>query len=71
MTNQEKYDDLDNLISGIDSLASETKIEKYIEELKYLKFEAQKDQEEVEEKLQEEYDQEERERNEEFERSRL
>lgn len=71
MINQERYDELDNIASSIDLLIDEITDKDYIDMLNEIKFEAQNELEEVEEKLQGEYDQEERERNEEFERSRL
>ncbi len=71
MENQEKYDELDNIISTIDILIDDISDPYYIDMLNTLKFEAQNDLEEVQEKLQEEYEKEEREMNFQFERSKF
>lgn len=61
MSNQEKYDELDNIISSIDSLLYEVSDRYYIDALNELKFEAQNELDEVTELLQKERDEEERE----------
>lgn len=71
MENQEKYDELDNIISTIDILIDDISDPYYIDMLNTLKFEAQNDLEEVQEKLQEEYEKEESEMNFQFERSKF
>lgn len=71
MDYQERYDELDNIVSSIDILVDDIKDKNYIDMLNEIKFEAQIEKEEVEEKLQEEYDEEERQMNYEYERSKL
>lgn len=71
MDYQERYDELDTIIMSLDSLIDDISDKYYIEMLKELKFEAQNELEEVQERLQEEYDKEERQMNYDFERSRL
>lgn len=71
MDNQERYDELDNIVSSIDRLVDDISDKYYIDMLNELKFEAQNELEEIEEELQEEYEEEERQMNYEFERDRL
>lgn len=71
MDYQEKYDELDNVISSIDILVDEIRDKYYIDMLNEIKFEAQIEREEVAERLQEEYDRQEKEMNYEYERGRL
>lgn len=71
MDNQERYDELDNIVRSIDVIVDEITDKYYIDMLNEIKFEAQNELEEIQEKLQEEYEEEERERNQQFERSRL
>ena len=68
---QERYDELDNIVSSIDILVDDITDKNYIDMLNEIKFNAQNELEEVEEKLQEEYNKEEKQMNYEFERSRL
>lgn len=71
MDYQERYDELDNIISSIDILVDDTRDKYYIDMLNEIKFEAQIEREEVAERLQEEYDRQEKEMNYEYERGRL
>lgn len=71
MDNQERYDELDNIVRSIDVIVDEITDKYYIDMLNEIKFEAQNELEEIQEKLQEEYEEEEREMNQQFERSRL
>ena len=71
MDNQERYDELDNIVRSIVVIVYEITDKFYIDMLNEIKFEAQNELEEIQEKLQEEYEEEERERNQQFERSRL
>lgn len=74
MDYQEKYDELTSIIDGIDSIIDDiTKInsEYYIDLLNELKYEAENEQEEVEEILRKQEEEEEREMNRMFENSRL
>nr|DAQ49124.1 MAG TPA: hypothetical protein [Caudoviricetes sp.] len=68
---QDRYDELDNIILGIDDIVENIKDKYYIDMLKDLKYEAQTEQEEIEERLQKEHQEEEYKMNYEFERSRL
>ena len=54
MDYQERYDELDNIISSIDMLIDETTDKDYIDRLNEIKFDAQNELEEVSEKLEEE-----------------
>lgn len=71
MNLQERYDELDKIVSSIDVLVDEISDKYYIDMLNEIKFEAQNELEEVEERLQEEYDKEEKQMNYEYERSKL
>lgn len=71
MNNQERYDELDNIVSSIDILVDDIRDKYYIDMLNEIKFEAQIEREEVEERLQEEYDRQEKEMNYEYEKGRL
>lgn len=71
MNNQERFDELDNIVSSIDLLVSEISNQYYIEMLNVLKYEAQDELEEVAKLLLEEQEREEREMNYQFERSRF
>lgn len=68
---QDRYDELDNIILGIDDIVENIKDKYYIDMLNELKYEAQIEQEEIEERLQKEYKKEEYQMNCEFERSRI
>lgn len=63
---QEKYDELDNIISSINILVDEIKDTDYIYMLNDIKYQAQNEMEEVEEKLQAEQDREYAEREKEY-----
>lgn len=63
---QEKYDELDNIISSINILVDEIKDTDYIYMLNEIKYQAQNEIEEVEEKLQAEQDREYAEREKEY-----
>ena len=71
MNYQDKYDELDNIVSSINLLIDEISDNDYIDMLNEIKYQAQDELEEVEEKLQEEQELEEREMNLQFERSRF
>ena len=66
---QEKYDELDNIVSTLDVLIGEIENEHYIEMLREIKFEAEEEMEVVEEDLRKERDADEREMNYQYERS--
>ncbi len=68
---QERYDELDNIVSSIDILVDDISDKYYIDMLNEIKFEAQSELEEIEEELQKEQEAEEREMNYQFERERL
>lgn len=68
---QDRYDELDNIILGIDEIVENINDKYYIDMLNDLKYEAQTEQEEIEERLRKEYQKEEYQMNYEFERSRL
>lgn len=71
MDYQERYDELDNIVSSINILVDEISDKIYIDMLNEIKFEAQNELEEIEERLQEENEKEQKEMNYDFERSRL
>lgn len=62
MNYQERYDELDNIVSSINILIDEISDKNYIEQLELIKYEAQNELDEVAEKLQEEQNREERQR---------
>lgn len=66
---QDRYDELDNLISSLNSLMDELTDKNYIEQLKLIKFEAQNEFEEVSEQLSAEQEREYAEINYQYERS--
>lgn len=66
---QDRYDELYNLISSLDSLMNELTDKNYIEQLELLKFEAQNEFEEVSEQLSAEQEREYAEMNYQYERS--
>ncbi len=66
---QDRYDELDNLISSLNSLMDELTDKNYIEQLKLIKFEAQNEFEEVSEQLSAEQEREYAEMNYRYERS--
>ena len=71
MNNQDRYDELDNIVTTIDNLVDEITNKYYIDMLNQLKFEAQDELEEVSERLYEEENSEQRELENEFNRGRL
>lgn len=66
---QDRYDELDNLISSLDLLIDELTDKNYIEQLELIKFEAQNEFEEVSEQLSAEQEKEYAEMNYQYERS--
>lgn len=58
MDYQERYDELDNIVSSIDILIDEITDKNYIEQLELIKFEAQNELDEVSEKLEEDQERE-------------
>lgn len=66
-----KYDELDNIISSLNSLMDDLTDKNYIEQLELIKFEAQNELDEIEPQIQKLEEEEEREMNREYERSRL
>lgn len=68
---QEEYDELDNIISTLDTLISEIKDKYYIDSLNELKFEAQTRLSEIEPELMKQQYAEEKEMNYEFEMCRV
>ena len=71
MDYQNKYDELDNIISSLNILIDEITDKNYIGQLQEIKFEAMNELEEIEPILQKKYDEEEKEMNRQFESSRL
>lgn len=63
---QDRYDELDNIISSIDILVDEISDKDYIDRLNEIKFDAQNEKEEVEEKLEKEREEEERQQEKEY-----
>lgn len=57
---QDRYDELDNLISSLNCLMEELTDKNYIEQLELIKFEAQNEIEEISEQLEELREQEEK-----------
>ena len=66
---QDRYDELDNLISSLNSLINELTDKNYIEQLELIKYEAQNEFEEVSEQLSAEQEREYAEMNYQYERS--
>lgn len=64
-----KYDELDNIISSLNSLMDDLTDKNYIEQLELIKFEAQNELDEIEPQIQKLEEEEEREMNREYERS--
>jgi ElaB/YqjD/DUF883 family membrane-anchored ribosome-binding protein len=69
MNLQDRYDELDNLISSLNSLMDELTDKNYIKQLELIKFEAQNEFEEVSEQLSAEQEREYAEINYQYERS--
>ena len=68
---QERYDELDNIVSTLDSLINEINDESYIEDLQYIKYQAENERDEIETNLQKEQDKEDKEMNRQYIESRL
>lgn len=68
---QRRYDELDEIVSSINLLIDEIDDQDYIDDLNEIKYRAQDELEEVQEKILEENEREEREMNRQFERSRF
>lgn len=68
---QEKYDELDNIVITLDNLVSETNDKYFIDMLSEIKYEAQDQREEVQEKIFREEEKELFKQNRKFEESRL
>lgn len=66
-----KYDELDNIISSLNSLMDDLTDKNYIEQLELIKYETQNELDEIEPQIQKLEEEEEREMNREYERSRL
>ena len=66
---QDRYDELDNLISSLNSLMEDLTDKNYIEQLELIKYEAQNEFEEVSEQLSAEQEREYAEMNYQYERS--
>lgn len=58
MDYQDRYDELDNIISSIDILVDEISEKDYIDRLNEIKFDAQDEKEKVEKRLEEEKEEE-------------
>ena len=63
---QDRYDELDNLISSLNSLMDELTDKNYIEQLELIRFEAQNEFEDVSEQLQKQKEQEENQEDKEY-----
>ena len=63
---QEKYDELDNIISTLNVLVEEIEDKEYIEQLREIKYQAENEMEEVEKELQKMRDREEAEQEREY-----
>lgn len=68
---QDRYDELDNLISSLNSLMDDLTDKNYIEQLELIKFEAQNEFEEVSKQLSAEQEKEYMEMNYQYERSKI
>lgn len=68
---QDRYDELDNIITTLDSLIDEITDRDYIEQLREIKWQAESELEEVSKDLREEYDREEQEMEYEYERLKI
>ena len=68
---QDRYDELDNLISSLNSLMDDLTDKNYIEQLELIKFEAQNEFEEVSRQLSAEQEKEYMEMNYQYERSKI
>lgn len=68
---QEKYDELENIISSLDLLIDELYSKEYIEELQFIKYKAIDEKEELEPELIKMQEKEENEINLQYERGRI
>lgn len=68
---QEKYDELDNIVGTLNSLVDEISDEQYIEDLNYIKYQAENERDLVEIELEKERAFEEKQMSKEFIESRL
>ena len=68
---QDKYDELENIISTLDCLINSITDKDYIDELRETKYRAEEEMKEIEPELQAIYDAEERKMNYQYERSRI
>ena len=68
---QEKYDELDNIVSTLDILIDEISDKYYIDMLNEIKFEVQDQRDEIEEQLHKQEEKEMFEQNRNFEKNRL
>lgn len=68
---QERYDELDNIVSSLNLLINEIKDKNYIDLLNEIKYEVQDELEEISEKLSKQYEEEEKQLNYQFENGRL
>ena len=66
---QERYDELDNIITTLDSLIEDITDQNYIDQLRETLYQAQDELDGIEPLLQEQYDREERKLEHEYERS--
>lgn len=66
MDYQDRYDELDNIISSIDILVDEISDKDYIDRLNEIKFDAQNEIEKVEEELEKERTEEEKQQEKEY-----
>ena len=69
MDYQDRYDELDNIITSLDILIDEISDKEYKDRLNEIKFDAQNEKDEVSEKLEEEQRREEMQMDYEYERS--
>ena len=60
MTIQDKYDELENIVITLNTLIDDLSIRDYIDDLREIKYNAEREMEEIEPKLQEEWDAEKR-----------
>ena len=71
MNYQDRYDELDNIVRTLDNLVDDITDKNYIDMLNEIKYEAQNELEEVEEKLYRQEEEEQEELEDEFNRGRL
>jgi hypothetical protein len=66
MNLQERFDELDNIVSTLRVLRDETTDKDYIEQLDLIKYQAMSEMDEINNQLEEEYDKEQREMDRQF-----